>query len=111
MCLAPRALVHASLGQRPRGKLPLRTSAESANQGGVCFNPTHSFAIFRAEDNVNDDLAQRLRHCGIIHEKHAQVNRAVSASEFFLRRPGALPQADDKYRAVGARQILSQREK
>jgi hypothetical protein len=93
-------------GNAPGEKLPLRMSAESANQGGVCFNPTHSFAIFRAEDNANDDLAQRLRHCGIIHEKHAQVNRAVSASEFFLRRPGALPQADDKYRAVGAKQML-----
>ena len=27
------------------------------------------FAIFGAEDNVNDDLAERLRHCGIIAEK------------------------------------------
>jgi hypothetical protein len=41
MCLAPRALVHASLGQRPREKLLPQTSAESANQ---CF------AIFGAED-------------------------------------------------------------
>jgi hypothetical protein len=31
---------------------------------------------------VNDDLAKRLGHCGIA-EKHAQVNRAVSAREFF----------------------------
>jgi len=51
------------------------------------------FAIFGAEDNMNDGLAKRLRHCGIIAEKHAQVNRAVSASEFFLQGPGALPQA------------------
>ena len=51
------------------------------------------FTIFGAEDNMNDDLAKRLRHCGIIAEKHAQVNRAVSASEFFLQGPGALPQA------------------
>ena len=50
-------------------------------------------AIFGAEDNMNDDLAKRLRHCGIIAEKHAQVNRAVSASEFFYKNPGALPQA------------------
>ena len=41
-------------------------------------------AIFGAEDNMNDDLAKRLRHCGIIAEKRAQVNRAVSASEFFI---------------------------
>ena len=34
------------------------------------------FAIFRAEYNMNDDLAERLRHCGIIAEKHAQVNLA-----------------------------------
>ena len=60
-------------------------------------------AIFGAEDNMNDDLAKRLRHCEIIAEKHAQVNRAVSASEFFLPGPGALPQY--KYRAVGANQI------
>ena len=40
-------------------------------------------AIFGTENNVNDDLAKRLRHRGIIAEKHAQVNRAVSASEFF----------------------------
>ena len=50
-------------------------------------------AIFGAEDNMNDDLAKRLRHCGIIAEKHTQVNRAVSASEFFYKNPGALPQA------------------
>ena len=50
-------------------------------------------AIFGAEDNMNDDLAKRLRHCGIIAEKHAQVNRAVSASEFIYENPGALPQA------------------
>jgi hypothetical protein len=43
------------------------------------------FTIFGAEDNMNDDLAKRLRHCAIIAEKHAQVNRAVSASEFFLQ--------------------------
>jgi hypothetical protein len=42
---------------------------------------------------VNDDLAKRLRHCGTIAEKDAEVNRAVSASEFFLQGPGALPQA------------------
>ena len=41
------------------------------------------FAILGAEDNVNDDLAKRLGHCGIIAEKHAEVNRAFSASEFF----------------------------
>jgi hypothetical protein len=35
-----------------------------------------------------------LGHCGIIAEKHAQVNRAFSADEFFLTYdPGALPQA------------------
>jgi hypothetical protein len=44
------------------------------------------FAIFGAKDNVNDDLAKRLRHCGIIAEKDAEVNRAVSASEFFLTK-------------------------
>jgi len=42
-----------------------------------------SFPIFGAENNVNDDLAKRLGHCGIIAEKHAQVNRAFSADEFF----------------------------
>ena len=52
------------------------------------------FTIFGAEDNMNDDLTTRLRHCGIIAEKHAQENRAVSASEFFLQGPEALPQAN-----------------
>jgi hypothetical protein len=42
---------------------------------------------------MNDDLAKRLGHCKTIAEKHAHVNRALSASELFLRRPGALPQA------------------
>src|ERR1700680_3013563 len=51
------------------------------------------FAILGAEDNVNDDLAKRLRHCGIMSKKHPQVNRAVSANEFFYPGPGALPQA------------------
>ena len=51
------------------------------------------FAILGAKDNVNDDLAKRLRHCGIMAEEHPQVNRAVSANEF-LAQPGALPQAD-----------------
>jgi hypothetical protein len=44
------------------------------------------FTIFGAKDNMNDHLAKRLRHCGIIAGKHAQVNRVVSASEFFLQR-------------------------
>jgi hypothetical protein len=51
------------------------------------------FTIFGAEDNTNDDFAKRLRRRGIIAEKDAQVNRAVSAREFFLRGPGALPQS------------------
>ena len=44
-----------------------------------------SFAIFGAEDNVNNDLAKRLGHCGIIAEKDAEVNRAVSAGEFLTK--------------------------
>jgi len=51
------------------------------------------FAIFGAEDNMDDNLAKRLGHCKTMAENDAQVNRAVSASEFFLREPGALPQA------------------
>jgi hypothetical protein len=51
------------------------------------------FAILGAEDNVKDDLAKRLGHCGIIAEKRGHVNRAVSANEFFYPGPGALPQA------------------
>ena len=39
-------------------------------------------AIFGAENDVNDDLAQRLRHFGIVAEKRAQVNRAFSADDF-----------------------------
>jgi hypothetical protein len=51
------------------------------------------FAILGAEDNVNDDIAERLRHCGIMAKKPPQVNRAVSANEFFYPGPGASPQA------------------
>lgn len=43
------------------------------------------FTIFGAEDNMNDEFAKRLRHCAIIAENDAPVNRAVSASEFFLQ--------------------------
>ena len=48
-------------------------------------------AIFSAEDNMNDDLAKRLRHCGIIAEKQAEVNRAVSARELFDQVLGRCP--------------------
>ncbi len=44
------------------------------------------FPIFGAKDNVNDDVAKRLRHCVIIAEKGGEVNRAVSATEFFLTK-------------------------
>ena len=47
-----------------------------------------------AEDNMNDDLAKRLRHCGMIAEKRAQVNRAVSASEFFYNDLGRCPRLE-----------------
>jgi hypothetical protein len=50
-------------------------------------------AIFGAKDNVNDDLAERLRHCGMIAERRAQENRAFSAGDSFSWVPGALPQA------------------
>ena len=49
------------------------------------------FTIFGAEDNMNDDFAKRLRHCRIIVENHAQVNRAVSASEFSYEDLGRCP--------------------
>ena len=62
------------------------------------------FTIFGAEDNMNEDFAKRLRHCGIIAEKDAQVNRAVSATEFFLQAWGVAPGLY-KYRAVGAKQV------
>jgi len=71
MCLAPRALVHASLGQRPREKFP-KMSAESANQG---------YGQLAAERRNKGGL----RDCKIIADEHAQVNRAVSVTEFFLQ--------------------------
>ena len=46
------------------------------------------FAFFGAKDNVNDDLTKRLRHCGIIAEKGAEVNRAFSAGEFLTKTWG-----------------------
>jgi len=49
------------------------------------------FAIFGAEDNMNDDLAKRLRNCGMIVEKGAEVNRAVSAIEFLTETWGVAP--------------------
>ena len=54
------------------GKSSLKMSAESANQGCV--------QVAVARRNGGD--------CGIakiIAEEHAQVNRAVSATEFFLK--------------------------
>jgi len=49
-------------------------------------------AILGAEDNVNDDLDERLRHCGMMAERDAQVNRAFSASgSFFTRSLGRCP--------------------
>jgi hypothetical protein len=51
-------------------------------------------AIPGAEDNVDDDFAEGLGHCGIMAEKQAEVNRAFSAGNSFLPiNPGALPQA------------------
>jgi hypothetical protein len=35
-----------------------------------------------------------LRDCKIIAEEHAQVNRAVSATDFIYKDSGALPQAN-----------------
>ena len=64
------------------------------------------FTIFGAEDNMNDDFAKRLRHYGIVAEKNAQVNRAVSADEFFLQGSWGAAPGYYKYRAVGAKQIL-----
>jgi hypothetical protein len=132
---APRALVHASLGQRPRGtlfspkqalKARIKAFASIPNIAFVEFHTVFTqkiailllktagammlflaphvfenciklfepgYPIFGAEDNVNDNLAERLRHHGIIAEKHMQVNRAFSADEFSGRKPGAMPQA------------------
>jgi hypothetical protein len=55
-------------------------------------------AIFGAEDNVNDDFAERLRHSGIMAEKGGRVNCAFSADEFSGRKPGALPQTEMRQR-------------
>jgi hypothetical protein len=38
MCLAPRALVHASLGQRPRKKFPQKRALKARIKDGVGFN-------------------------------------------------------------------------
>ena len=77
-------------------RFALQVVADCRNVGvharaNVAIQPR--LAIFGAKDNVNDDPAKRLRHCGMMAEKHTQVNRAFSANEFFGQRPGALPQA------------------
>jgi hypothetical protein len=70
MRLAPRALVHASLGQRPREKFPPKRALKA---------------------RIKKVFAKRLQHCGIIAEKDAEVNRAVSAGEFLTKTWGVAP--------------------
>ena len=53
-------------------------------------------AVFCAEDDVNDDLAERLRHGGTIAEEGFWMNRAFSAGSCACVVPGALPQAHMK---------------
>ena len=62
------------------------------------------FAIFGAEDNVNDDPAKGLWHCGIIAEKHAHVNRAFSADGIFFTWTWGVAPGWYEHRAVGAKQ-------
>ena len=64
------------------------------------------FATAGAKDDVKDDLAERLRHGGMMIKRVLEVNRAFSANEFFLTKtPGALPQAIGECCAFGAKQI------
>jgi hypothetical protein len=70
-------------------RFSVQVAADCRNVGmqarpNVAIQPC--FAIFGAKDYVNDDLAKRLRHCPIIAEKDAEVNRAVSAGECFLTK-------------------------
>jgi hypothetical protein len=58
-----------------------RRNVAAHARSNVAIQP--GFPIFGAENYMNDDLAKRLRHCGIIAEKQAEVNRAVSARKFF----------------------------
>jgi hypothetical protein len=75
-------------------RLCVQVTADRRNVGvharsNVAVQP--SFPIFGTEDNVNDDLAKRLGHWGMIAEKDAQVNRAFSADEFFDQNLGRCP--------------------
>jgi len=49
------------------------------------------FAIFRAKDDMNDDLAEGLRHRRIIAQKPLEVNRAFSAHDLFPEDLGRCP--------------------
>jgi hypothetical protein len=72
----------------------VQVAADRSNVGvharsNIAVQP--SFPIFCAKDNVNDDIAKRLGHCGIMAEKQAEVNRAVSARELFDQVLGRCP--------------------
>ena len=47
------------------------------------------FAILSAKDDVEDDLAYRLRHAAMLIERGLKVNRAFSVNDLFLPEPGA----------------------
>ena len=69
----------------------------------VCVQPW--VAVFCAEDDVNDDLAERLRHGGTIAEEGFWMNRAFSAGSCACVVPGALPQAHMKAAPLALKQI------
>ena len=77
-------------------------SVHARSYGGI----EPGLAILRAKDNMNDDSTERLRH-----GDDNRANRRGNESRFqrcALGRnyfPGALPQASDECRAVGANRV------
>jgi hypothetical protein len=70
MCLAPRALVRTSLGQRPRKSFPPKRALKARIKEMFASVPHIALVEFDA----------------VFAQKDAKVNRAVSASEFFLTK-------------------------
>ena len=64
ICFSAKGAGSFKPGATPQGKVVFpKTSAESANQGGVCFNPTHSVRRIRLRTCAKN-LDTPLENCG-----------------------------------------------
>jgi hypothetical protein len=83
---------HTADAKNVRASLPANSRHVGVHPGPNCgVQPW--VALFCAEDDVDNDLAKRLRHGGSIAEEALRMNRAFSADLCVYIVPGALPQA------------------